>query len=351
MSDQPAQDNLTDGIQPPIPICPPPPWLRGGSLDAFDIDAERVQALREIIAAYNLAWQSGAALSFEQYLNLETSAFLQAHPKAPAEEAGLESEALGPIGWLLWGWEVWMAGVDERSLSVLADQAVDIILDLYDNLHVDRPPTPPGYPNGGVVPPIDVPGSHFQDQGAGAAGDQTRAGEGEEGAGDRAEDREEEAHPACFVSGTLVSTPRGLLPIEQQQLADVLYAYDQTASALARQQVTNVLHAQREEILALDFGDETIRCTPPHRFYTGTWVPAKKLRVGDVVLSRDNAWKALKQIGHEVESQPVFNLTVAGLHTYLVGRAGLVVHNDKVMEDPDGPYPCEIPSGGASTSQ
>jgi hypothetical protein len=131
------------------------------------------------------------------------------------------------------------------------------------------------------------------------------------------------------VRGTLIATKRGLLPIEQIQVADDIYAFDLSLRERTVQKVVKIFEAPREEILVLDFGAEEIRCTPAHRFYTGQWVPARELSLGELVLSLDGRWKELKGIVREIQTQPVFNLKVGEMHNYFVGQSGLLVHNDK----------------------
>jgi hypothetical protein len=79
----------------------------------------------------------------------------------------------------------------------------------------------------------------------------------------------------------------------------------------------------------LDLGDETVQCTPSHRFFTGIWVAAGHLTPGQRLLCRDGQWRELQSVVRRSEPQPVFNLEVEGVHTYLVGRSGVVVHNEK----------------------
>nr|BAL55547.1 hypothetical conserved protein [uncultured Acetothermia bacterium]BAL58958.1 hypothetical conserved protein [Candidatus Acetothermum autotrophicum] len=131
------------------------------------------------------------------------------------------------------------------------------------------------------------------------------------------------------MKGTLVATAQGPKPIELVYPGDVIYTFDLRKGAPAVQKVVETFKVQREEILVLDFGDEEIRCTPPHRFYTGQWVPAKELKQGDRILSIEGQWKALRKIKREGKSQPVFNLHVDKDHNYFIGQSALLVHNSK----------------------
>lgn len=133
----------------------------------------------------------------------------------------------------------------------------------------------------------------------------------------------------CFVRGTLVATAQGPKPIEGIYPGDVIYTFDLRKGAPTVHTVVETFKVQRKEILVLDFGDEEIRCTPLHRFYTEQWVPAKELKRGDRILSIEGHWKALKGIKREIKNQPVFNLHVDKDHNYFIGQSALLVHNSK----------------------
>jgi Pretoxin HINT domain len=133
------------------------------------------------------------------------------------------------------------------------------------------------------------------------------------------------------VAGTLVTSDHGLVPIEQVESGDGVQARDLELKAIFVQKVTGVVHGRAAETVQLDFGPETIECTPAHRFYTGAWTNAGMLRPGHRVLRSDGCWQELIGVRRKSEPQPVFNLEVQGLHNYLVGRSGLVVHNIKVV--------------------
>jgi len=137
----------------------------------------------------------------------------------------------------------------------------------------------------------------------------------------------------CFVKGTLVATPHGLTLLIRFRSKPRYISFDKMANKLVRQKVMGIHMALKQEVQVLDFGKEKICCTPQHRFYTGHWVPAKKLKIGDSVMSRDGQWKKLHSVCSENHKQPVYNLTLAGIHNYLVGQIGLIVHNVKEADE------------------
>jgi len=137
------------------------------------------------------------------------------------------------------------------------------------------------------------------------------------------------------VAGTAVASEQGPVPIDRLEVGDAVLALDLDVGATCVQKVSAVIRAHANETLELHFGDEVVTCTPAHRFYTGRWVAARDLAAGDRVLCGDGRWQELQDARPSTGPRPVFNLEVEGLHNYLVGRSGLVVHNVK-DENGDG---------------
>jgi Pretoxin HINT domain len=131
------------------------------------------------------------------------------------------------------------------------------------------------------------------------------------------------------VAGTLVQGENGKIPIDEIDSGAAVQAVDTGLRTVFVQKVIEVVHGESSEIVDLDFGVEVIQCTPGHRFFTGTWTEAGTLAVGHRVLCGDGHWQELRAVNRRTQEQPVFNLEVEGLHTYLIGQSGLVVHNIK----------------------
>jgi hypothetical protein len=139
----------------------------------------------------------------------------------------------------------------------------------------------------------------------------------------------------CFVAGTLVATEKGPVSVEAIEIGDEICAFDLGHGIQTVQTVLKTFKATRREMLVLYFEGEMIRCTPSHEFYAGQWVPARQLRVGDRILSRNGQWKELKSIERETQPQPIFNLSVGGALNYFVGKSELLVHNKINLSNPD----------------
>ncbi len=132
-----------------------------------------------------------------------------------------------------------------------------------------------------------------------------------------------------FVSGTLVHTTNGPLPIEEIKIGDRVLAFDEHTETVSYQAVVHLINNNESYnlvIIELSNGD-IIEATPEHPFYISTsWKEADTLKVGDELLSSDGNIFVMG-ISREIRFEEVHNLTVDNLHTYFVGKDGVLVHN------------------------
>ena len=91
----------------------------------------------------------------------------------------------------------------------------------------------------------------------------------------------------------------------------------------------------------LTIAGETIVTTPNHPFYTSAnqWVPAGQLHPGDLVRRADGTYGMVEATTFVYQPQPMYNLTVAAVHTYFVGDGQWLVHNAKcqIINTSQGP--------------
>jgi Pretoxin HINT domain len=135
----------------------------------------------------------------------------------------------------------------------------------------------------------------------------------------------------CFTPGTLVSTKRGLVPIEKIRVGDLVEAWNAIAGGRESRPVLQTSTAQADSLTTLRIGRQIVSCTPLHRFFTGTWTPARDLQVGDRVLRLDGRWARVNSHSTAPQATPVHNISVQDLRNYAVGSLGLIVHNDKIV--------------------
>lgn len=136
---------------------------------------------------------------------------------------------------------------------------------------------------------------------------------------------------SCFAAGTPVQTDRGPVPIERVQVGDLALGYDPSTGALSAQPVVAVHRNPPSATLRVRLGFEAIVATPIHRFWRAGegWAMARDLKVGDLVRARGAVVEVLS-----VEAGPtqkVYNLEVAANHSYLVGTAGALVHDNTLV--------------------
>jgi hypothetical protein len=158
--------------------------------------------------------------------------------------------------------------------------------------------------------------------------------------------------PKCFVAGTPVHAEGGSKPIEAIRVGDRVWAYDRQAQEWRLCPVTQTARRMSDRLttLRLERGEE-LTGTEDHPFWViegerlparpvtrhgadepagptpGRWVAMADLRHGDVVLTRLGEARRVASAVTRAEAVPVYNLEIAGLHSYAVGDAGVLVHN------------------------
>ncbi len=89
----------------------------------------------------------------------------------------------------------------------------------------------------------------------------------------------------CCPAGTLISTPSGQVPIEQIQVGDKVYAYNNSSEQLEEALVGNTYHRHSDEVFEIQIGSEVLVVTGEHPVMTRRgWVEAKDLTEDDEVL-------------------------------------------------------------------
>lgn len=146
---------------------------------------------------------------------------------------------------------------------------------------------------------------------------------------------------ACFVAGTLVSTPNGLIPIETISSGDIVYSFNPETCVISTNEVEDTFIRKSSELVHIEVSNTTITSTQDHPFYVPQkgFVNAIELRAGDILLSLDGNYVVVEQIQHEILESPieVFNFRVSNDHTYYVGRTKIAVHNANC--GPNDPLP------------
>lgn len=136
---------------------------------------------------------------------------------------------------------------------------------------------------------------------------------------------------ACFVEGTLVAAEDGLRPIEEIRAGDYVWAEEPETGERALKRVVCTFLKEKDELIHVQVGGETITCTTEHPFYVQGkgWVAAQNLKPNDKLELRDGEDAFVDAVRYEKLNKPipVFNFEVEGFHTYFVGGGCVLVHN------------------------
>ena len=132
----------------------------------------------------------------------------------------------------------------------------------------------------------------------------------------------------CFLAGTLVFTDTGQKAIENIQVGDKVWAYNDTTGDYALKKVVSLFSYVRDSVYNIRIGEETIQATADHPFFiSGHWLRVAELKVGDSVKTYDGSNLAIEQITVAPGRTTVYNFEVEDYHTYYVSKKKVLVHN------------------------
>lgn len=136
---------------------------------------------------------------------------------------------------------------------------------------------------------------------------------------------------ACFPAGTIVHTATGNKNIEDIEMGDEVWAFDEETGAIALKTVTATMQREVDATVEVILEGETIETTAEHPFYTKEgWKVAADLTEDDELRNKEGEWQAVKAQNFLYEKRKVFNFEVEGWHTYFVGILAWLVHNAQV---------------------
>jgi hypothetical protein len=140
---------------------------------------------------------------------------------------------------------------------------------------------------------------------------------------------------ACnsFDADTEVWTQTSPKPIAELEIGDKVWAYNEETREFELQEIVHLIQREGEyQLIELAIGSEVIDTTHGHPFYIKSdegwkWEVAENLEVGDVVKDQKGDEKVITGFNTKQHNGKVYNLTVNNVHTYLVGKQGIVAHN------------------------
>lgn len=144
----------------------------------------------------------------------------------------------------------------------------------------------------------------------------------------------------CFVAGTLILTPVGLITIENIRPGDTVISTDPDTGEVAEKTVLETFVHETAELVHLTIGGEVITSTLDHPFYVQDvgFVGAGELYIGDKLMDAQGNTLVLEDMRFETTEIPVkvYNFKVDEFHTYYVGEVSVWVHNAECVVHPNG---------------
>ena len=141
----------------------------------------------------------------------------------------------------------------------------------------------------------------------------------------------------CFIAGTLILTSLGNKKIEDIEIGDEVWAFDEETGEKKLKKVVDLLRNKTKKWVHLlfefvDGSTEKIVCTEGHPFYVNNlgWVKSIDLLENDSVLVYNDGIASLisKEVEELDEEEITYNFEVEDYHTYFVGENSILVHND-----------------------
>ena len=147
------------------------------------------------------------------------------------------------------------------------------------------------------------------------------------------------AFHSCFGAGTPVLARSGPRPIEDLRVGDQVLSQDPGTGELAFRPIVATYHNPPASTLRVELaGSGAILATPIHRFWLAGrgWTMARDLRAGDRVRALGGVVE-VAAVDRD-EARPVFNLEVAGGHSFFVGRSRALVHDNSLVVPTTEPF-------------
>ncbi len=140
---------------------------------------------------------------------------------------------------------------------------------------------------------------------------------------------------ACFPAGTEVSTESGKKPIEEIRVGDRVLSKNPFTGELRYQPVLQTTVRDSDAILEVTMGDEKLRVTRGHPMWVNghQWQMAKQLQPGQHMHGALGPVKVRKIRDTRMKTK-VYNLVVGEFHTYFVGDARVLVHDNTLYTPP-----------------
>jgi hypothetical protein len=143
----------------------------------------------------------------------------------------------------------------------------------------------------------------------------------------------------CLASGTPVWTESGPVAVDEIRVGDRVLSQDPKTGELAYKPVLRTTVRPAGPLFEIQAGSETIRSNGGHLFWVSGegWVKARKLQSGCLLHRVTGATRidSVEQVGE----RQTHNLVVADFHTYFVGKAKILSHDNTIHSPTDAEVP------------
>ena len=135
----------------------------------------------------------------------------------------------------------------------------------------------------------------------------------------------------CFEKDTLVSTIKGLKKIQDINIGEYVYSYNEKKDTVEKKEVRNVFKNKiQAKMCKISVNNEKIISTTNHPFYlNGKWIKACGLKKNDILKNQFGKNLTIDEVSMSSDSEEnvVYNLEIADNHNYFVGKSRVLVHN------------------------
>jgi len=143
----------------------------------------------------------------------------------------------------------------------------------------------------------------------------------------------------CLAAGTPVWTDLGPVPIEQIKVGDRVLSQDPETGALAYKPVLRTTIRPAGMLFTIRAGDESFQANGGHRLWIvgKGWIRARELEP-DTHLHGVTSTLEVRSV-EQRDSKPTYNLIVADFHTYFVGDARILSHDNTIIKPTNAVVP------------
>ncbi|QDU93174.1 polymorphic toxin-type HINT domain-containing protein [Lignipirellula cremea] len=134
----------------------------------------------------------------------------------------------------------------------------------------------------------------------------------------------------CLAAGTLIRTATGFQAVDKLQVGDLVLSQDVETGELALKPVLALTVRPLGPMLRVEMEGDAFECSEGHPFFVAGdgWVKARDLKSG-MEMHGCRQPSQIFQIGSS-EPAVTYNLVVADFHTYFVGEAKVLSHDNTI---------------------